>query len=83
MKKTQVQTVKEILHETGEISRNTCLKMYISRLSAIIQILEDKGYTFSTSHRAGDYVYTLVSEPKKPTPTFKEENGMRVFAGFI
>ena len=66
MKQTQIQWVKLQISLNGEITRNQCLSNFISRLSAIIQDLEVEGYTFSTSHRGGDFVYTLLSKPEKP-----------------
>lgn len=69
MKKTQIQIVKEQLKESGEVTRNWCLQKYISRLSAIVQILEQEGYTFQTSHRDGDYVYKAVVSPTEPPKT--------------
>ena len=37
--------------------------MFISRLSAIIQNLEEDGWVFETKREKGDYVYVLVNEP--------------------
>lgn len=68
---TQITWVKGMLRETGEITRNQCLANYISRLSAIIQDLENEGYSFTTSRRNGDYVYTLAMAPKRPVSTFE------------
>lgn len=62
---TQENTVKRILRETGRISRNQCLSMFISRLSAIIQNLESDGWVFNPAREKGDYVYHLVNEPPK------------------
>lgn len=77
MTKTSQSTwVKEQLKVYGEISRNTCLKAYISRLSAIIQDLEAEGYKFSTSRRNGDYVYKLVSAPMRPVYEYVNEGGV-------
>lgn len=63
MKKTQVDIVKDILLEKGEISRNECLRMYIARLAARIGDLEEKGWRFRTENRNGDYVYKVESAP--------------------
>ncbi len=65
MKKTQIQIVKDQLKENGMVSRNWCLQRYISRLSAIIQVLELEGFEFTTEHLEGDYVYRKVGVPKK------------------
>lgn len=67
MKKTQRKWVEEQLRATGEITRNQCLKNYISRLGAIMLDLKKDGWDFTTSSREGDYVYTLGerSKPKR------------------
>ncbi len=57
MKTTQKQIVEKQLKEYGEVSRNFCLKNYISRLSAIIQDLEEDGWEFETVRDNGDYKY--------------------------
>jgi hypothetical protein len=62
---TQRKWVESKLLQYGEISRNLCLVHFISRLSAIIQDLEADGWEFTTSKRNGDYVYSLVSKPKR------------------
>lgn len=71
MKKSQKQRVINRLLERGEISRNQCLANYISRLSAIIQDLEEDGWIFETERRGGnykteaDYIYKVKSHPYK------------------
>ena len=65
MKKYQIDIVKEQLALHGEISRNWCLRNYISRLSSIIQKLEEQGYTFNPHSRDGDYVYSLTTRPTR------------------
>lgn len=64
--KSQRQRVENRLKERGYITRNECLRNYISRLSAIIQDLEADGYVFAT-YRAEDrdYGYKVVEFPKK------------------
>jgi phage-related protein len=64
MKKSQTERVKLRLEQTGEISRNECLRNYISRLSAIIYSLKKEGYEFTEFSRKGDYVYKVVVTPK-------------------
>ena len=61
-----------------EVSRNWCLQRNITRLSAIILILKNKGYEFNPHWRGGDYVYTLVSEPKKNIPVIEMRDGRPV-----
>lgn len=65
-KLTQKQQVIRWLEEYGEVTRNQCLSHFVSRLSAIIQVLENEGYDFTTEHRGGDYVYKLTTAPVKP-----------------
>jgi hypothetical protein len=61
MKKSQVERVKCRIEQMGYITRNECLHNYITRLSAIIYILEKKyGMIFKTEERGGDYIYKLI-----------------------
>ena len=66
---SQISWVKKELKEKGEISRNKCLRNYISRLGAIICYLKKKGWEFKAKYievntgfswGAKDYVYYLV-----------------------
>lgn len=75
-KTSQIQWVKEQLGQYGEISRNTCLKAYISRLGAIIQKLEYQGYTFKPERRKGDYVYVMTAVPTRKVYEYVNEGGM-------
>ena len=67
--KSQKDRVIYKLNHTGFITRNECLKNFISRLSAIIQDLEEEGWVFKTSRQGGnykteaDYRYDVVSSP--------------------
>lgn len=74
MKKlTQKDRVAKRLLQVGKISRNECLKNFISRLSAIIQDLEVEGWKFETKQEKGDYVYKVISTPyKKETYTLPD-----------
>ena len=47
-KQSQKTFVKQELAKHGFITRNKCLRNYISRLSAIIFDLKDKGFEFET-----------------------------------
>lgn len=77
MKPTQQQRVVSRLRTHGEISRNECLRNYISRLSAIIQDLEAEGWEFETKRRGGDYVYVVKEQPKRRVYEVVERNGER------
>lgn len=61
----QKKWVIQQLREHGRVTRNQALANYISRLGAIIYVLKNEGYEFTTSDRDGDYVYTLVDAPKR------------------
>lgn len=65
MKKTQREWVEQQLKEKGAISRNTCLRNYISRLGAIICDMKADGWEFETKTVDGDYVYVLQNQPRK------------------
>ena len=71
MSKTQLERVRGKLEEKGMITRNQCLSTFpaITRLSAIIQKLEEEGYIFVTKRSHGDFVYKVVSSP--PAKTLK------------
>jgi hypothetical protein len=64
MKQTQLEKVKAELKYKGYISRNECLKNYISRLSAIIYDLKEEGMEFETKKVGGDYRYYLVDRAR-------------------
>jgi hypothetical protein len=64
MKKlTQKQRIVNRLLKVGSISRNECLRVYISRLGAIICDLTKEGWQFETKNENGDYVYKVVRSP--------------------
>jgi hypothetical protein len=56
---TQIDFIMDKLKQDGEISRNYCLRNYISRLGARINDLKKIGFEFETENRDGDYVYKL------------------------
>ena len=61
---TQLETIKQQLRETGEVSRNWCIReRYITRLGARIVDLKNKGWEFRMEKREGDYVYVLLKDP--------------------
>lgn len=60
---TQRQRVEKRLLDVGQISRNECLRNYISRLGAIICDMTKDGWQFETKNVNGDYVYYLVKCP--------------------
>jgi hypothetical protein len=64
MKKSQLKIIRDKLIKTGIVSRNWCLKRYISRLSARIADLKNAGYLITGSNKKTknglDYVYKLV-----------------------
>jgi hypothetical protein len=81
MKLSQRKWVEEQLKENGEITRNQCLKNYISRLGAIICDMKADGWKIEPTRRGSDYVYTLVDTPKKAVWLHEEKvltDGSRV-----
>ncbi len=64
MKLSQKQRVIKRLKETGQITRNECLRNFISRLSAIILELKKDGWDFETSEVDGDYIYKVFQTPR-------------------
>lgn len=75
MKKTQRMWVEQQLRERGAISRNTCLRNYISRLGAIICDMKADGWEFETKTAEGDYVYVLKKDPRKTQIVEQLPNG--------
>lgn len=57
MKESQLALVADELLVEGFISRNFCLKRFISRLGAIICNLKQQGVDIDGQYEAGDYVY--------------------------
>ena len=47
-KQSQKEFVKQELVKNGFITRNKCLRNYVSRLSAIIFLLKEEGFEFET-----------------------------------
>ena len=72
--KTQKERVIGQLLKVGHISRNACLRNYISRLGAIICDLTKEGWGFDAKNGDGDYVYYLVKTPYK-TASYKLTDG--------
>lgn len=66
---TQKERIIKKLIADGFVTRNSALRNFISRLSAIIQDLEEEGWVFKTSREGGnykteaDYRYDVVSSP--------------------
>jgi hypothetical protein len=60
-RKTQLERIRGRLHERGHVTRNECLRYFITRCAARIADLEKQGYVFRTEDTGRDYVYHLVS----------------------
>ena len=68
---TQKNWVENHLINSGKITRNLCLRNYVSRLGAIISMLKDDGYEFDTEYievktpfgKGKDYQYTVTKAP--------------------
>jgi hypothetical protein len=69
MKKSQRERVISKLKRDGFITRNECLSQYpaITRLSAIIQVLEEKGFEFEPKDLGNDWKYTMTKCPYTKT----------------
>jgi hypothetical protein len=69
MKKSQSQWVIEQLENNAQISRNQCLRRYISRLSAIIFNLKEKGWIINgylnKTAKGTDFIYVCSGMPKQ------------------
>ena len=65
MKKTQRKFVIDKLLTDGFISRNYCLKNYISRLSAIILNLKEEGWEIEGKWVDNDFYYDVKGSPLK------------------
>jgi len=63
LNESQKNWVKTQLELNGKITRNKCLRNFISRLGAIICDLKKEGYQFETfyekTENGKDYVYKL------------------------
>lgn len=73
---TQKDFVITQLNQTGQVSRNYCLKNYITRLSSIIFNLKDEGYEFiekwipsikPDGSKGKDFVYIVTKRPGEIT----------------
>ena len=66
---TQQQFVKKQLLEYGKVSRNDCLKRYITRLGALILNLKKEGWEingyYQDTEYGKDYIYELKHSPLK------------------
>lgn len=63
-KLTQEQRVINKLLRDGFITRNEALRVYISRLGAIVCSLQSQGYEFDAKYDENrDYVYTMTKCP--------------------
>lgn len=72
---TQKERVVKRLLATGQVTRNECLRNYISRLGAIICDLQAEGWEFTAEYDdKKDYVYKFTKTPYK-TVTRTLSNG--------
>lgn len=86
MKKGQYNFVKERLLASGYVSRNECLRNYITRLGAIICKMNREGWVirgqYSDYENGRDYVYyveqfpTSVVERAKAKERVADEDGI-------
>ena len=71
MAKTQLQKIKAQIDTYNEVSRNWALSQFISRLGALVLLLNKNGYNLTGKYRDGDYVY-YNNKPKLAYP-YKEK----------
>jgi hypothetical protein len=67
--KHQKQFIVKMLLKDGQVSRNTCLQNYVSRLGAIICQLQKEGWSFEAGYEpkgmGKDYIYKTIRCPFK------------------
>ena len=74
---SQESRIKRKLNRDGFITRNECLKNYISRLGAVIFTLKKENYEFKAEDMEnGDYRYTWIN--RKVLRIIEKEDGTRV-----
>lgn len=66
MKETQLAFIVKQLKKNGYITRNQCLRNYISRLGARIIDLKKEGWQFMAGFmKNGDYRYQVIKRPRQ------------------
>jgi hypothetical protein len=55
----QIEIIKDQLLQTGQVSRNWCLRNYITRLSGYICKLKKQGWPIEQGFFNKDYIYWL------------------------
>lgn len=80
MKQSQIDIVKRELQEKGYITRNWCLKNYISRLGAIVHRLKEDGMLIEGRYEkyeyGKDFVYYLGSRATQVDKVIAEANAV-------
>jgi hypothetical protein len=64
MKTKQKVFVLNQLLKKGQVSRNTCLSHFISRLGAIMNLFKESGLKFEAEYFKGDYVYKIKGQKR-------------------
>ena len=68
-KQTQLEYVKKLLFNNGEVSRNHLLQQFITRGGARINDLKNEGWEIDGEYRktehGKDFVYVLIKSPLK------------------
>lgn len=62
-KLNQKQRIINQLLKEGFITRNSCIRNYITRLSAYILDLKNEGWEFETIDNGKDYIYKVSKCP--------------------
>lgn len=75
---SQKQRIIRKLKRDGFVTRNECLRRFISRLGAIICTLNKEGWKFHAYDKDGDYVYEVINTPWKTETYYVPELGKTI-----
>lgn len=74
-KPTQKQFVIDRLKQDGFVSRNMCLQNRITRLAAIVSVLESEGWQLEPFKDEGDYCYKVIKPAMRTITKVVEREG--------
>lgn len=63
MKKQKIFVLNQLLKK-GQVSRNTCLQNFISRLGAIMCVFKEDGLKYQGKYDKGDYIYKVKNQKR-------------------
>lgn len=76
--KSQKERIIKKLLADGYVTRNECLRVFVSRLGAVICTLKAEGWDFETKNVDGDYKYTVTKCPLKKEILFVPSIGKTI-----